>query len=92
MLCLFLTLILCEQVMLSSAGVTRPGWPAAKKARLPGAADIPIVRLNPGGVLGLKCAAEQLLRDSGLPYCVVRPTGLNEEWQPGRPVFSQVPG
>ena len=48
------------QVMLSSAGVTRPAWSDDKKARLPGAADIPIVRLNPLGILGLKCDAEQV--------------------------------
>ena len=39
-------------VMLSSAGVTRPGWDEAKKEKLVGAADIPIIRLNPGGILG----------------------------------------
>ena len=77
-------------VMLSSAGVTRPAWDDAKKARLVGAADIPIINLNPGGILGKKCEAEQLLRDSGLPYTVVRPTGLKfEGWPQGRPIFSQ---
>ena len=34
-------------VMLSSAGVTRTEWPEAKQAALVGAADIPIIRLNP---------------------------------------------
>jgi hypothetical protein len=34
-------------VMLSSAGVTRPGWDDTKKEKLNGCADIPIVRLNP---------------------------------------------
>lgn len=37
-------------VMLSSAGVTRPVWSEEKKERLIGASDIPIIRLNPGGV------------------------------------------
>lgn len=37
-------------VMLSSAGVTRPAWSDEKKEKLIGAADIPIIRLNPGGV------------------------------------------
>ena len=55
-------------VMLSSAGVTRPAWDDAKKARLVGAADIPIINLNPGGILGKKCEAEQLL-PLGLEAC-----------------------
>ena len=41
-------------VMLSSAGVTRPSWDEAKQMRLAGAADIPIVRLNPFGILDQK--------------------------------------
>ena len=36
-------------VMLSSAGVTRTKWDAKKAETLVGAADIPIIRLNPGG-------------------------------------------
>lgn len=77
-------------VMLSSAGVTRPAWDDAKKARLIGCSDIPIIRLNPGGILGKKCEAEQALRESGVPYCVVRPTGLKfEGWPQGRPFLSQ---
>ena len=75
--------------MLSSAGVTRPSWDDAKKAALVGAADIPIIRLNPGGILGKKCEAEEVLRSSGVPYCVVRPTGLKDEWPQGRPILSQ---
>jgi len=81
-------------VMLSSAGVTRPGWDEAKKEKFVGCADIPIVRMNPGGVLGKKVVAEDLLRqvDNSIPYCVVRPTGLkfeDDEWPRGRTVFSQ---
>ena len=41
-------------VMLSSAGVTRPAWDDAKKERLIGCSDIPIIRLNPMGILGKK--------------------------------------
>jgi hypothetical protein len=41
-------------VMCSSAAVTRPSWSEAKKLRYPGAADIPIVRLNPFGILDIK--------------------------------------
>lgn len=40
--------------------MTRPSWSDDKKAKMAGAADIPIVRLNPGGILGLKCDAEQV--------------------------------
>ena len=77
-------------VMLSSAGVTRPSWDATKKTRFPGSADIPIVRLNPFGILNIKGESEEMLRQSGSPYCVVRPAGLNDNWPSGsRPVFSQ---
>lgn len=81
----------CPQVvMLSSAGVTRPSWTDDKKARFPGSAEIPIVRLNPFGILDIKVESESTLRQSGVPYCVVRPAGLNDEWPSGsRPVFSQ---
>jgi hypothetical protein len=75
--------------MLSSAGVTRPEWSEDKKQRLEGAADIPIIRLNPADVLGKKRAAETRLRQSGLPYAIVRPTGLKDSWPAGRPIFSQ---
>ncbi|KAG7363063.1 NAD-dependent epimerase/dehydratase [Nitzschia inconspicua] len=77
-------------VMLSSAGVTRPSWSDAKKQKLAGCADIPIVRLNPFGILDVKAESEQKLRDSGVNYCIVRPCGLNDNWPAGaRPVFSQ---
>ena len=77
-------------VMCSSAGVTRPEWSESKSARLVGAADIPIIRLNPGGILQQKAKAEQMLRDSGLAYSIVRPTGLKfDGWPRGRPILSQ---
>jgi len=82
-------------VMLSSAGVTRPAWNDAKKEKFVGCADIPIIRMNPGGVLGRKVVAEDLLRqndNNSIPYCVVRPTGLkfeDDEWPRGRTIFSQ---
>jgi uncharacterized protein YbjT (DUF2867 family) len=78
-------------VMLSSAGVTRTVWSDEKKERLVGAADIPIIRLNPGGILDCKRQAEELLRQSGVPYCIVRPTGLKLDgsWPQGRPILSQ---
>mmetsp|Transcript_21885 Transcript_21885/g.28669 ORF Transcript_21885/g.28669 Transcript_21885/m.28669 type:complete len:359 (-) Transcript_21885:194-1270(-) len=84
---------LCEggpQVILcSSAGVTRPAWSEEKKEKFVGAADIPIVRLNPFKILDIKAEGEQALRDTGVPYCVVRPCGLNDKWPNGRPIISQ---
>ena len=38
-------------------------------------ADIPIVQLNPGGVLNHKYAGEQAVRANGVPYSVVKPVG-----------------
>lgn len=57
--------ILPRVVMLSSAGVTRPGWSEEKKKALEGSAGIPIVRLNPFGILGVKEESEKELRRSG---------------------------
>ena len=37
--------------------------------------DIPIVQLNPGGVLNHKYAGEWALRSAGVPYTIVRSTG-----------------
>jgi len=39
--------------------------------------DIPIVQLNPGGTLNHKYAGEWALRSAGLPYSVIRSTGLH---------------
>lgn len=39
--------------------------------------DIPIVQLNPGGVLNYKYDAECALRASGLPYTIIRCTGVS---------------
>jgi len=78
-------------IMLSSAGVTRPDWSEEKKTELEGAAAIPIVRLNPFGILGVKKESEEKLRRScGVDYCIFRPCGLNDKWAPNqRPIFSQ---
>lgn len=46
--------LLFQVIMCSSAGVTRPSWDEEKKLRYPGAADIPIVRLNPFNILNVK--------------------------------------
>jgi len=77
-------------IMLSSAGVTRPSWNEKKKKMYNGCADIPIVRLNPFGILDVKAESEEILRNSGVNYCIFRPTGLNDNWPAGsRPIFSQ---
>lgn len=77
-------------VMCSSAGVTRPAWDEARKEQFPGAADIPIVRLNPFGILDIKRESEENLRRAGVPYSIVRPCGLNNDWPVGsRPILSQ---
>jgi uncharacterized protein YbjT (DUF2867 family) len=64
-------------VSISSGGVERNaivGDDAARRAK-----ELPIVRLNPGGVLNYKLFAETAVRESGLPYTVIRCTGLVEE-------------
>lgn len=77
-------------VMLSSAGVTRPDWTDEKKSALEGSAGIPIVRLNPFGILGVKAESEDTLRGCGAEYSIFRPCGLNDKWAPNqRPVFTQ---
>ena len=77
-------------VMLSSAGVTRPSWEKEKKKVFAGCADIPIVRLNPFGILDIKAQSEEKLRQSEVDYCIFRPCGLNNDWPVGsRPIFSQ---
>jgi len=76
-------------VMCSSAGVTRPSWSQEKKSRYEGCADIPIVRLNPLGILDVKRQGEEALRAGGASYVIVRPCGLNDKWPAGRPVLSQ---
>jgi uncharacterized protein YbjT (DUF2867 family) len=37
--------------------------------------DIPIVQLNPGGILNYKYMGENAVRESGLPYSIIRPVG-----------------
>lgn len=78
-----------DVVMCSSAGVTRTTWSAEKAQRFPGSADIPIVRLNPFGILDQKRKSEEALRKTGCTYAIVRPTGLNDLWPSGRTIMSQ---
>ena len=62
-----------QLLMISSAGVERNARigddAVARKA------DIPIVQLNPGGILNYKYEGEMAIRSSGLHYTVLRPTG-----------------
>lgn len=77
-------------VMCSSAGVTRTIWSKGKKEKFRGAADIPIVRLNPLGILDLKRKSEEKLRECRADYCIVRACGLNDKWPAdSRPVLTQ---
>ncbi|GMH30480.1 hypothetical protein Nepgr_032323 [Nepenthes gracilis] len=63
-------------VHVSSAGVTRPERPGIDLSKQP-----PAVRLNKelGFILTYKLKGEDLLRDSGIPYTIVRPCALTEE-------------
>jgi uncharacterized protein YbjT (DUF2867 family) len=71
-------------VHVSSAGVTRPDRPGIDVEQEP-----PAVKLNDalGGLLTYKLAGEQAVRDSGVPFCVVRPCALTEEPR-GMPVLA----
>ena len=66
-------------VMLSSAGVTRTIWDERKKALMPGAADIPIVRLNPFGALDIKRESEEKLRETGTCSSAIIVAGIMKE-------------
>ncbi|MEC4818826.1 MAG: CIA30 family protein [Scytonema sp. PMC 1069.18] len=63
-------------VLVSSAGVTRPGRPGINLDEEP-----PAVRLNDqlGGILTWKLKGEDSLRESGIPYTIIRPCALTEE-------------
>lgn len=63
-------------VHVSSAGTTRPNRPGINKEQEP-----PAVKLNDelGGLLTYKLAGEDVVRDSGVSYAVVRPCALTEE-------------
>jgi len=76
-------------VLLSSAGVTRPSWSAEKKRQFPREASMPIVKLNPGNILGHKLAGETAVRQNGCSYCIIRSTGLNDDYPSGDLEFGQ---
>lgn len=70
-------------VLISSAGVERNALvgdneEARKK-------EIPIVQLNPGGILNYKYDGENAVRSSGLSYSVIRPTGMSDEVEQSGP-------
>lgn len=63
-------------VMVSSAGVTRPGRPDLDLEKEP-----PAVRLNEqlGGILTWKLQGENVIRNSGFNYTIIRPCALTEK-------------
>ncbi len=70
-------------IMVSSAGVTRPGRPGINLEEEP-----PAVRMNDqlGGILTWKLKGEDTVRESGLTHTIVRPCALTEK--PGDKVLS----
>jgi uncharacterized protein YbjT (DUF2867 family) len=63
-------------VLISSAGVTRPGRPDLDLANQP-----PAVRMNEqlGGILTWKLRGEEVVRNSGLTHTIIRPCALTEK-------------
>ncbi|MED6216443.1 hypothetical protein PIB30_007787 [Stylosanthes scabra] len=73
-------------VHVSSAGVTRPERPGIDLSKQP-----PAVRLNKelGNILTFKLKGEDLIRESGIPYAIVRPCALTEEPAGADLIFDQ---
>ncbi|KAI5659791.1 hypothetical protein M9H77_28584 [Catharanthus roseus] len=73
-------------VHVSSAGVTRPERPGLDLSKQP-----PAVRLNKelGFILTFKLKGEDLIRESGMPYAIVRPCALTEEPAGADLIFDQ---
>ncbi|KAI4332508.1 hypothetical protein L6164_017412 [Bauhinia variegata] len=73
-------------VHVGSAGVTRPERPGLDLSKQP-----PAVRLNKelGGILTFKLKGEDLIRESGIPYAIVRPCALTEEPAGADLIFDQ---
>ncbi|XP_066321509.1 protein HIGH CHLOROPHYLL FLUORESCENCE PHENOTYPE 173, chloroplastic-like [Miscanthus floridulus] len=73
-------------VHVSSAGVTRPERPGLDLSKQP-----PAVRLNKelGSILTYKLKGEDLIRESGIPYTIVRPCALTEEPAGADLIFDQ---
>lgn len=73
-------------VHVGSAGVTRPERPGLDLSKQP-----PAVRLNKelGSILTFKLKGEELIRESGMPYTIVRPCALTEEPAGADLIFDQ---
>ena len=73
-------------VLISSAGVTRPGRPGINLDEEP-----PAVRLNDqlGGILTWKLKGEDSVRASVIPYTIIRPCALTEEAGGKELIFEQ---
>ncbi len=73
-------------VLISSAGVTRPNRPGINLAEEP-----PAVRMNEqlGGILTWKLRGEDSIRESNIPYTIIRPCALTEETGVQELVFEQ---
>ncbi len=73
-------------IMISSAGVTRPGRPGINLEEEP-----PAVRMNEqlGGILTWKLRGEDSVRESGIPYTIIRPCALTEEPGGKQLIFQQ---
>lgn len=68
--------VLPQFIMISSAGVTRPGRPGINLEEEP-----PAVRMNDqlGGILTWKLRGEEAVRSSGVLYTIIRPCALTEK-------------
>ncbi|KAG6419282.1 hypothetical protein SASPL_121498 [Salvia splendens] len=73
-------------VHVSSAGVTRPDRPGLDLTKQP-----PAVRMNKelGFILTYKLKGEDLIRESGIPYTIIRPCALTEEPAGADLIFAQ---
>ncbi|KAJ0977375.1 hypothetical protein J5N97_012849 [Dioscorea zingiberensis] len=73
-------------VHVSAAGVTRPDRPGLDLSKQP-----PAVRLNKelGFILTYKLKGEDVLRESGIPYTIIRPCALTEEPAGADIIFDQ---
>jgi uncharacterized protein YbjT (DUF2867 family) len=70
-------------VLISSAGVERNALVGDDEVKRK--AEIPIVQLNPGGILNHKYDGELAVRSCGLPYTVIRPTGMSDDADQAEP-------
>ena len=73
-----------QLVQVSSAGVTRPNRPGINLEEEP-----PAVRMNEqlGGILTWKLRGEEVIKDSGLTYTIIRPCALTE--QPAKGLYAE---